>query len=142
MKKIAGLLMVCFTFSFCLQAQSKEEKEVATAVETFRKALLDGNRAQLEKVVADELSYGHSNGKLEDKAAFVEAYASGKSDFETIDLTDQTIRVVGNTAVVRHKLAGKTMDEGKPGNANLGVLLVWVNRQGQWRLLARQAFKL
>lgn len=134
--------MLCFTVSFSLQAQSKEEKEVATAVETFRKALLDGNRAQLEKMVADELSYGHSSGKLETKTQFVEAYASGKSDFETIDLTEQTIKIVGNTAIVRHKLAGKTMDDGKPGNANLGVLLVWLNRQGQWKLLARQAFKL
>jgi ketosteroid isomerase-like protein len=141
MKKLLGLL-VCIVLSAGLQAQSKQEKEVAAAVESLKKAMLDGNRQALESITASQLSYGHSNGLIEDKAAFVEALASGKSDFVSINLADQTIQIVGNTALVRHKLSGETNNDGQPGNVNLGVLLVWLNQQGQWKLLARQAFKL
>jgi ketosteroid isomerase-like protein len=80
---------------------------------------------------------------LEDKAAFVEALASGTSDFVTIDLEDQTISVVDNTvALVRHKLHAKTNDNGKPGEAHIGILLVWQKQKGSWKLVARQAYKL
>lgn len=141
MKKIFGLLL-CLALSICLHAQSKDEAEVAAAVETLKKALLDAKRADLENIVANEISYGHSSGLIEDKAAFVEALASGKSDFISINLTDQTIKIAGNTALVRHKLAGEVKNSGQPGNVNLGVLLVWQKQQGQWKLLARQAYKL
>ena len=122
--------------------QSADEKDVAAAVESLRKAMVDADKAALEKLAAPELSYGHSSGKVEDKASFVETLVTGKSDFTSINLNEQTIKVVDNTALVRHKLQGETMDGGKPGTVNIGVLLVWQKQVGVWRLIARQAFKL
>lgn len=123
-------------------AQSKDEQAVASAVEALRKALIDPDKATLDALVLDELTYGHSNGNLQDKAAFEEALLNKSSDFVTIDLTNQSIKVVGNTAWVRHTLTASTNDGGKPGNAHLSVLLVWLKQKGQWRLLARQAVKI
>ena len=60
----------------------------------------------------------------------------------TIDLTQQTVRIVGNTAWVRHTLTAITNDGGNPGQTKLSVLLVWVKQKGAWRLLARQAVKM
>jgi ketosteroid isomerase-like protein len=136
------VLSIGCLFSSVVQAQSKEEKEVAEAVESLRKAMISGERKALETIVANELTYGHSNAKIEDKKAFVEAFVSGASDFTTIDLTEQTITISDNTAIVRHKLHAETNDNGKPGVANLAVLLVWQKQQGQWKLIARQACKL
>jgi ketosteroid isomerase-like protein len=123
-------------------AQSKDEQAVASAVETLRKALIDPDKATLDALVLDDLTYGHSNGNLQDKAAFEEALLNKSSDFVTIDLTQQTIKVVGNTAWVRHTLTATTNDGGKPGAAHLSVLLIWLKQKGQWRLLARQAVKI
>jgi len=142
MKKSFSLLFFCLVICFASQAQSKEEKEVATAVETLKKAMVDANKSQLEAITASELSYGHSSGKVEDKAAFVEALVSGKSDFKTMELADQSIILAGNTAIVRHKLTGEVVDNGNPGNVKLGVMLVWQKQKGQWKLLGRQAYKL
>lgn len=125
-----------------VEAQSKKEKQVAKAVETLTKAMIDGNKAALENIAADALSYGHSSGKMQDKAAFVDAIASGQSDFVTINLIDQTILVKDQTAIVRHKLSAETNDGGKPGNVSLGIMLVWTKEKGQWKLLGRQAYKL
>jgi ketosteroid isomerase-like protein len=123
-------------------AQTKDEKDVAAAVEFMRKAMVDGDKANLTKLAAADLSYGHSSGKIQNKAEFVEAIASGASDFVTIDLTEQTIKVAGTTAIVRHKLNAQTNDGGKPGTTALGVMLIFQKQNGAWLLLARQAYKL
>jgi ketosteroid isomerase-like protein len=123
------------------QAQSKEELAVTAAVESLRKAMIDGDKTGLQNITADQLSYGHSGGKVEDKATFIDNIVSGKSDFVTIDLTNQTIAVVGDAAIVRHALAATTNDNGTAGNVKLNILLVWQKQKGQWKLLARQAVK-
>ena len=141
--KIKFLLLITASFSFFLTvAQSKKETAVSHAVEKLRIAMVDGNKAALENIVSDKLSYGHSGGHVEDKAEFVEKIVSGKSDFVSIDLSEQTIRICGKTAVVRHILTAKTNDSGKPGEVHLRILLVWQKTGGQWKLLARQAVKM
>jgi ketosteroid isomerase-like protein len=121
--------------------QDKEETAVAAAVESFRKALIDPDKETLDRLTLDQLTYGHSSGLIQDKAEFMEALLNGKSDFVSIELTQQTIQVAGKTAWVRHILSATTNDGGKPGQAKLSVLLVWQKQKGQWRLLARQAIK-
>ncbi len=141
MKKTISILLCCFLAFTVVKAQTKSEKQVAAAVETLKKAMIDGDRSELDAIAAEQLSYGHSSGVVQDKAAFVEAIASGKSDFVTIDLTNQTIQVSGNTAIVRHHLSAKTNDSGNPGNVELGIMLVFQKQHGKWLLLGRQAFK-
>ncbi len=141
MKKI-GLFFLVLMTQLMVKAQSKSEKEVLFAVEELRAAMVSGNREALERIADVDLSYGHSAGKIEDKAAFVEAIASGKSDFVSIELTNQTVKVTGKIALVRHQLHAATNDGGKPAEVHLGVLLVWKKQAGSWRLLGRQAFKL
>ena len=122
--------------------ESKDERAVAAAVESLRKAMIDPDKASLDALVLDGLTYGHSNGLIQDKAAFEDALLSKSSDFVTIDLTEQSVKVVGNAAWVRHILTATTNDGGKPGSTHLSVLLVWLKEKGQWRLLARQAVKI
>jgi hypothetical protein len=141
MKKLVFITLTLMITTLSI-AQSKDEKEVAVAIEALRVAMIDGNKASLEAVAAEELSYGHSGGHIENKVEFVDKIVSGRSDFVTIEFTNQTIKVVGNTAVVRHDLKGTTNDGGKTNTINLHILLVWQKQHGKWKLLARQAVKL
>src|ERR1700755_1140522 len=89
-----------------------QETDVAKTVETLTQALLDGKKDALENIAHQNLTYGHSSGLIEDKAAFVEALASGTSDFTSIVVSDQVIKVTGNIAPVRHKLNGENISNG------------------------------
>jgi ketosteroid isomerase-like protein len=146
MKK--SILLVALLASFAIKntAQTKADKDqkmVAVAVESFRKAMVDGDGKTLAALAAEELTYGHSGGNVENKAHFVEAFTTGKSDFVKIDLTEQTVQVVGKTAIVRHRLEGESKDAGKePAAVHLRVLTVWQKQKGGWKLLARQAVKI
>lgn len=142
MNRIILSLAVLLLIGFTANAQTKQEKAVANAVEQLRKAMVDADSVMLDKLVSAKLSYGHSGGALDDKAVFVQKIVSGKSDFVTLEFVGQTISVSKNVAIVRHKLNAVTNDSGKPGEVHLAVLLIWQKLQGQWKLLARQAVKL
>lgn len=120
-------------------AQSKDEKKAEAAVAFLIKALESSNKAELESIASEELTYGHSNGLVEDKKAFVEALTNGSSDFENIKISNQTIALTGNLALVRHRLDAGTLNKGVKGEIHLNVLLVFRKEKGDWKLLARQA---
>ena len=120
--------------------QTGKEGAVSAAVEALRKAMIAADKSVLEKLTAAELSYGHSSGRVETKAEFIEALASGKSGFSAIELTGQTVSVVDKIAIVRHTFNATRRKEGD--KVKLFNLTIWMQQQDQWKLLARQAAKL
>ncbi|WP_134087802.1 nuclear transport factor 2 family protein [Olivibacter sp. XZL3] len=122
--------------------QTAEEKQLLKTVEDLRLAMINGDRNALDAIAADNLNYWHSSGNHEDKATFIESLTSGKSDFVTINLSEQTVTISGEVATVHHILSGETNDGGKPGSVRIGVLLVFQKQGERWKLFARQAFKL
>jgi len=138
-----GRLLFLLLFPAMLAwSQSKEENKVAAVVDAFNKALVNGDSNTLRKLTADDLSYGHSSGKLEDKQTFVNNAVNGLVKFLSITATDQTIKLAKHTAIVRHLFTAKATNNGTPtADIKIGVLQVWQKRNGGWKLLARQAFK-
>ncbi|MFZ9262725.1 MAG: nuclear transport factor 2 family protein [Chitinophagaceae bacterium] len=143
MKNILVLLLLTLSVSLfqSLNAQEKNSS-IEKAVLQLKEALLSGNEAQLRAISSKHLSYGHSNGLIENQDAFVATLISGKSIFLSIDLSEQTMDQVENTAIVRHTLYAKTNNEGVLGEVKLKVLMIFQKEKGAWRLLARQAVKI
>ena len=131
----------CATGAAATGSSASAEQAVAAAAEKLRVAMIDPTPAALTALVADDLSYGHSGGRVDTKDSFIGDLIAGKSDFVTIAITDQTIKVVGNTAIVRHTLTADTNDSGKPGKVQIKILGVWQQQGGEWKLLARQAVR-
>jgi hypothetical protein len=141
MKTFLMVLMMATIASMTQAQQKNEEKELATLIEKLRVAMVEADKKALEEIAAEELSYGHSGGHVEGKAEFVEKIVSGKSDFVSIELSNQTIAIVDNNAIVRHNLAAVTLDNGIQGSVSLHVLSVWQKQKGKWKMIARQAVK-
>lgn len=123
------------------QTSSKQEKEVADAVSALTLAMVSGDSIKLDAITDEHLMYGHSGGHVDSKKEFVHKLAGGGSDFVTIDITNQTIAVVDNTAIVHHRLDATTNDNNKPGVVKLDILLTFHKFKSGWKLLGRQAVK-
>jgi hypothetical protein len=130
-------LFMSVTFAF-----AQAEKEVEAKVNELRLALIDPTVENLGKISSIDLSYGHSSGKVENQAQFIEALVSGTSDFKTVEISDQSIQVKNNVAIVRHNLSAEVVDGGNANSIRIGVMMVWHKERGSWKLLARQAYKL
>jgi len=123
-------------------AESAEEAAADKAVEAPRKALLDKDRARLEQAAADQLSYGHSSGRVETKAQLVDGVMTSKAIVKSITFPEFSIAVVGNAAIAGHLFEAESETDGKVTNVKIGALQVWQKQDGNWKLLARQGFKL
>ena len=123
-------------------AQPADEAAVTQAVEKLRIAMISADRSQLDALTAPQLSYGHSAGVVESKAQFLDVVAGRRTVYKTITLSDQTLTMSGDNAIVRHVFSTDFESDGKPSSSRVGVMQVWHRQSGQWRLLARQAFRI
>jgi ketosteroid isomerase-like protein len=121
-------------------AQTADEAAVQKAMDAFARASIAGDKAALEALTAPEITYGHSDGRVQDRATFIEPLATRKSTFKTMDFTKQTISIAGDTAIVRNHLAAD-VDPGAR-HVELEMIFVWQKRNGEWKLLLRQASKI
>jgi hypothetical protein len=138
---LAGSLALCACSVMPVGAGGSSGESAVAAAEKLRVAMVDPDQAVLTSLVADELSYGHSGGKVDTKASFIGDLVAGNSDFVSIDISDQTVKLVQDVTIIRHTLVAKTNDRGVAGNVKLHVLQVWQRQGGAWKLLARQAVR-
>jgi Domain of unknown function (DUF4440) len=121
-----------------------DEDVVAKNVEAFRAAQFAADAKSLDALCAPELSYSHSDGRVEDKATFVANATNGKSKFLSLAYQDTKIRVVGPAAIVRFHWVGESQDvaDGKKSSTNLHILMNWQKQGADWKLLTRGSTKL
>ena len=100
--------------------------------------MLRPDRGRLEAVVAEDVSYGHSDSHLDTRASLIDGLLSGQSVNTALDFGVPEIRVHGDVAVVRALYVADTLSSGKPA---LKVLRVWQRRGAGWQLVARQAVR-
>ncbi|MDY0904098.1 nuclear transport factor 2 family protein [Pedobacter sp. CFBP9032] len=118
-----------------------QKATVEEAVTRLSKLMVNPDSIALDKLILNNLSYGHSSGKVQTKQEFMHSLLSAESDFVEINLTDQTVTIQNKTALVRHTLSAKTNDKNVPGNVKLFILLIWSKEKAGWKLLGRQAVK-
>jgi ketosteroid isomerase-like protein len=121
-----------------------DEEAVAKNVEAFRAAQAAADAKTLEGLCAAELSYSHSDGRVEDKATFVTNATDGKSKVISLAYQDVKIRVVGPAAIVRFHWVGESesVADGKKSSTNLHILMNWQKQGNDWKLLSRASTKL
>ena len=117
---------------------------IAKRLEAFRAAQQAQDAKALESLSAPDLSYSHSDGHVEDRAKFIANATSGKSKVLYLAYADPSIKVVGDTAIVRFHWLGKSeaVADGKLSDTNLHILQIWQKQGGEWKLLARCSTKL
>jgi ketosteroid isomerase-like protein len=57
-------------------------------------------------------------------------------------MTNQNIELAGNIAIVRNIAVIKGTTKGTILDVKIGILMIWQKQGDQWKLLARQGYKL
>jgi ketosteroid isomerase-like protein len=139
----AGVLALgAAAFAGPVLANTEDEAAVKKAVEELKAAWLKQDKSKLEAMTLPQLSYSHSDARLEDKAKFIEGVMGRKATVKSLEFPDMTVQVVGNTAIVRHLWVSQTELEGKVTDTKIGVMQVWQKQDGGWKLLARASYRL
>ncbi len=119
----------------------KVESQVLQAEKDRFAAMVKADRAALEKILADDLTYTHSNALFENKEQFIKSVTGGTIDYVSVvpSESDWKVRVDGNTAIVNGVAAVNVVDHGKDLKFKLRYTTVHTNRGGTWQLQAWQS---
>ncbi len=117
-----------------------------TAVSAVEKQRFDAqvskNVAVLERVLADDLIYTHSSGNRDTKQSYIQSIRDGKSNYESINVQEQTVRVYGNTAVINGVCLVKINNNNTPTDLKLRYTDVYVKKGSQWQMVTWQSLRL
>lgn len=134
---ILSAIFLCFAAVVPALAETAMEKEVTSAMATFRQAMLTGDAALMNKLLHPDLTYCHSSGSTQDKKTVL-AKVGRSASFE---YSDTTIRIHGNVALVKNVTdmrSAATIDT--PNRLN--VLYVLVKGPEGWQIIARHPIRL
>jgi ketosteroid isomerase-like protein len=125
-------------------AASADEQAVAKNLEAFRAAQAVKDGAALAPLCAPELSYSHSNARVENKDEFLKGATNPATRTLLLEYKDPWIRVVGDVAIVRFtwKSESEVVADGKKSQTDLHILMNWQKQSGEWKLLSRASTKL
>ena len=139
---MAAIVSATAVRSLSAQAGAAEEQAVLKAESARFDAMIKGDTAALEKLLADELSYTHSNAQVQDKAAFISDIKTGKIKYLTVEPTDQKARVFGTTAIVTGGASVHVVQNGNDLTFKIRYTDTHIRRGGSWQMVAWQSTRL
>jgi len=121
----------------------KDEKSVMATLQDMAQATIKKDVATLDKIYHPDLTYSHSTAMVQTKAEVLKAVA-GPAVTESMTFHETSIRIYGNTALVRGR---NELRNGAPGNMHDNHLnILWVLLKGPgpegWQIVARQTTRL
>ena len=132
-------ILLAFVCSSAMLLAGGSETAIRKLIDDFATAVLKKDNATLERLIADTVTYSHSNGLLETKTQALEAFKKAK--YEKWEYKEQKMQFFGNTALVRGDVEIlNTASNAAPIKLNL--LQVWSKTSKGWQLVARQATRL
>ena len=105
-------------------------------------AMVRGDAAALDGLLADDLVYTHASGKVDSKTSFIDDIKSGQLRYKSFRPEEPKLRVYGDTAVATGLASVEVNNHGQELSMKLRYTDVWVNRGGQWRMVAWQSTRL
>jgi ketosteroid isomerase-like protein len=117
-------------------------KEVMAASDAWKLAMMKKDPAGLQKLMHEDIIYGHSSGMVQTKADVIKATTTGKTIIEAMDFSETNVRVYGNMALIRANVDMRNATDGKASVFHTNVLHVWLKGPDGWQMVSRQATQL
>ena len=121
---------------------SVTEAEAVAAEDARYAAQMAGDVAALEKLLADDLVYTHSNAAVDDKKAFIEAIRSGVTKYRTMKRSDMKTRTYGCIAILTGRADFQTTTKGQDSTVALRFHAIWAKRPSGLQFISWQSTRL
>ena len=118
---------------------AKDDSRIAIlkAAEQARfQAQVGADAKALGQLLDDDLEYVHSNGDFDTKASFIESLVSGKRDYVAATADIQSVRILGDVAIIRGTAKVTVADNGQSRDLDLGYTDIWVWKDRRWQMTA------
>lgn len=140
-KFLSSVFFVCFIFGFS-QKYSKNENALLNQVSKLD-LLMENNDSKILELFSDDVSFGHSNGWIQNKDDFKTDFESGKVKYQSVKQTEfKEFKIKNKFANIRRIISVKGLYKNNEFQMKLSVLEFWIRQKGIWKLWSRQSVSL
>ena len=93
----------------------------------------------LDTLLADDLTYTHTTGKVDDKGSLLEDLHLGRLVYDSIVPSDVRVRIYGRSAVLTGAVRMQARANGAAARFTARFTELYVNNEGRWQLTAWQS---
>ena len=139
---IRRIVLIVLFITFSTVAFAGDEKATVEAAErAWAKAVVGNDYSALEKILADDLYYSHSNFLEDTKRSYIDKLKSGKARYYVLDIEKLKVRMIDDrTALVGAVAEYQTKaPDGSRQTSILKTLHVFRKNDGLWQLTAHQS---
>ena len=124
-------------------AETTDPRQEVLAADARRiAAMVQGDLKALEGLLAEDLTYTHSNGQVETRTRFLEGLRAGTLRYLAVEPSDAVVRVHGESAIVTGRANLRVSSQGRELAVQVRFIEVWVKSGGEWKLAAWQSTRI
>ena len=142
MKKIIIIIFLSSLSAISFSQNESVKMDVMMKMLSLKNALVAKDSVTLSKVLADDVTYGHTNALLQTKAELIRAIVSKEQDYKSIEPSELKVRIYDNSAVVTMNAKVSMLYQQQPLDLNMRATFILVKKNNDWQLVARQAVKI
>jgi hypothetical protein len=105
-------------------------------------AMAQKDIATLNALLSDDLVYTHSSARLDTKQSLVGGMEAGTTVYTAVEPFDVKAQDLGSAVVLTGGARIRVMSNGKPNQFSVRFTDVYVNKGGQWQMVAWQSTRL
>lgn len=102
-------------------------------------AMCKGDLKFLESLLHTDLYFCHSNGVVDDRAAYLLKMSQGRIAYQSITWADQVVTVLDNGAVLTGRMTSMVVVDEVAKRLDNRVVQAWKETDGEWRLFCFQS---
>ncbi len=135
------LFLFCFVFGFS-QNYSKDEKAVLLQAKKLD-SLMTNNDTQIIDLFCSDVSFGHSNGWIQNLEDFKKDFSSKKVSYKEItQLEISELKQFKNTVSIRRTIKVAGLYKNQSFEMKLTLLEIWIKKKSNWKLWSRQSVEI
>ncbi|HEY7639285.1 MAG TPA: nuclear transport factor 2 family protein [Steroidobacteraceae bacterium] len=109
--------------------------DLAKAVKDYDAAQIRGDKAELQRLVADDYTLVNSSGRVQTKAELIADYTTPGYKIEPFEILQPVEKVWSDGAVMGGIVDLRGTDGGKPFAVTLRFADIWAKRNGKWQVI-------
>ena len=120
----------------------KKEKVLLSQVSKLD-SLMQNNDSKILELFSADVSFGHSNGWVQNYQDFKTDFESGKVKYHSVNQLElRELKIKNKFANIRRIIAVKGLYKNEIFEMKLSVLELWIRQKGIWKLWSRQSVSL
>ncbi|WP_312089082.1 hypothetical protein [Chryseobacterium sp.] len=101
------------------------------------------NNPKILDLLDTDVSFGHSNGWIQNLDDFKKDFSSGKVEYKEISQIEVSeMKKFKNTFSIRRKIKVKGFYKKQEFEMNLSLLEIWIKKKSLWKLWSRQSVEI